>query len=50
VNIHLASHLKSGVLKMHSTRTRGPNVEDQFERLRAKVREHNPRCLVIDPL
>jgi circadian clock protein KaiC len=50
VNIHLAPHLKSGVLKMHSTRTRGPNVEDQFDRLRAKVREHNPRCLVIDPL
>jgi circadian clock protein KaiC len=50
VNINLAPHLKSGVLKMHSTRTRGPNVEDQFERLRVKVREHNPRCLVIDPL
>jgi circadian clock protein KaiC len=50
VDIHLAPHLKSGLLKMHSTRTRGPNVEDQFERLRAKVREHRPRCLVIDPL
>jgi len=50
VNVHLAPHLKSGVLKMHSTRTRGPNVEDQFDRLRAKVREHDPRCLVIDPL
>jgi circadian clock protein KaiC len=50
VNIHLAPHLKSGLLKMHSTRTRGPNVEDQFDRLRAKVREHHPRCLVIDPL
>jgi circadian clock protein KaiC len=35
---------------MYSTRTRGPNVEDQFGHLRAKVREHNPRCLVIDPL
>ena len=50
VNIDLAPHLKSGLLKMHSTRTRGPNVEDQFDRLRGKVREHNPRCLVIDPL
>jgi circadian clock protein KaiC len=50
VNIHLTPHLKSGVLKMHSTRTRGPNVEDQFDRLRAKVRAHDPRCLVIDPL
>ncbi|MEX2283892.1 MAG: ATPase domain-containing protein, partial [Gemmatimonadota bacterium] len=50
VGVQLAPHLKSGVLKMYSTRTRGPNVEDQFGALRAKVREHNPRCLVIDPL
>ena len=50
VGISFAPHLKSGMLKMYSTRTRGPNVEDQFGALRAKVREHNPRCLVIDPL
>jgi circadian clock protein KaiC len=50
VGIRLAPHLKSGVLKMYSTRTRGPNIEDQFGALRAKVREHRPRCLVIDPL
>jgi circadian clock protein KaiC len=50
VGIRLAPHVKSGMLRMYSTRTRGPNVEDQFGALRAKVREHNPRCLVIDPL
>jgi circadian clock protein KaiC len=50
VGIRLKPHLKSGLLKMYSTRTRGPNVEDQFGALRAKVREHHPRCLVIDPL
>jgi len=50
VGIQLAPHVKSGVLTMYSTRTRGPNIEDQFGHLRAKVREHNPRCLVIDPL
>jgi circadian clock protein KaiC len=50
VGIHLAPHLKSGVLEMYSTRTRGPNVEDQFGALRAKVRAHRPVCLVIDPL
>jgi len=33
-----------------STRTRGPNVEDQFAALRAMVREHQPRCLIVDPL
>ncbi|MDQ3031268.1 MAG: circadian clock protein KaiC [Myxococcota bacterium] len=50
VGVRLAPHVKSGLLRMHSTRTRGPNVEDQFGDLRAKVREHRPRCLVIDPL
>jgi circadian clock protein KaiC len=50
VDIHLAPHLKSGLLEMYSTRTRGPNVEDQFGALRAKVREHRPRCLIVDPL
>ncbi|MEO5822761.1 MAG: circadian clock protein KaiC [Vicinamibacteraceae bacterium] len=50
VNIHLAPYLKSGVLTMYSTRTRGPNVEDQFSALRTRVRECRPRCLVIDPL
>ncbi len=50
VGIRLAPYVQSGVLKMYSTRTRGPNVEDQFDALRAKVREHRPRCLVIDPL
>jgi circadian clock protein KaiC len=50
VGIPLAPYQKSGVLKIYSTRTRGPNVEDQFGALRALVRAHQPRCLVIDPL
>jgi circadian clock protein KaiC len=50
VGIQLAPHEKSGLLMIYSTRTRGPNIEDQFRGLRAKVREHKPRCLVIDPL
>jgi circadian clock protein KaiC len=50
VGIRLGPHVKSGVLKIYSTRTRGPNVEDQFGHLRAQVRAHNPRCLVVDPL
>ena len=50
VGTRLETHVKSGLLRMYSTRTRGPNIEDQFGALRAKVREHNPRCLVIDPL
>jgi len=50
VGIQLAPYQKSGLLKIYSTRTRGPNIEDQFGALRAKVREHHPRCLVVDPL
>jgi circadian clock protein KaiC len=50
VNIRLAPHVKTGLLKMYSTRTRGPNVNDQFGDLRAMVREFKPTCLVIDPL
>jgi circadian clock protein KaiC len=50
VGVQLAPHLASGLLLMYSTRTRGPNIEDQFGELRARVRAHKPRCLVIDPL
>ena len=50
VGIQLAPHQKSGALRIYSTRTRGPNIEDQFGALRTMVREHRPRCLVIDPL
>lgn len=50
VGIHLGPYQKSDLLRIFSTRTRGPNIEDQFGHLREKVRAHNPRCLVIDPL
>ena len=50
VGIKLAPHVKSGLLEMYSTRTRGPNIEDQFGDLRARVRAHKPQCLVVDPL
>ena len=50
VGIELAPHQQSGLLKIYSTRTRGPNVEDQFGELRRVIRAHKPTCLVIDPL
>ena len=50
VNVKLEPHLKSGLLKMYSTRTRGPNIEDQFRDLRTTVLAHKPSCLVVDPL
>jgi circadian clock protein KaiC len=50
VSVDLTPHLKSGLLAMYSTRTRGPNIDEQFAELRAKVIAHRPRCLVMDPL
>ena len=50
VGIRLAPHLQSGLLKIYSTRTRGPNIEDQFGELRRVIRAHQPTCLVVDPL
>jgi len=50
VGIKLAPHVKSGLLRIYSTRTRGPNIEEQFGELRRVVEEHRPTCLVIDPL
>ncbi len=50
VGIRLARHQKSGLLRIYSTRTRGPNIEDQFGELRRLVRAHQPTCLVVDPL
>jgi circadian clock protein KaiC len=50
VGIQLAPYQKAGLLQIYSTRTRGPNIEDQFGDLRIKVRAFGPRCLVIDPL
>ena len=50
VSVQLEPYLNSGLLKMYSTRTRGPNIEDQFGDLRELVLSHQPRCLVIDPL
>ncbi|MEP6834421.1 MAG: circadian clock protein KaiC [Gemmatimonas sp.] len=50
VGIQLEPYVVSGLLKMYSARTRGPNIDDQFGDLRQMVREHRPSCLVIDPL
>ncbi|MGB5082662.1 MAG: circadian clock protein KaiC [Burkholderiales bacterium] len=50
VNIHLRTHLKSGLLRMYSSRTETIGAEDHLVRLKALIREHRPRCMVIDPL
>jgi circadian clock protein KaiC len=50
VGINLSAHVKSGLLRMYSGRTDVLNPEEHLLRIAALVQEHNPRCVVIDPL
>ena len=50
VGIHLKKHVKSGLLLMYSGRTESIGAEEQLVKLKALIREHRPRCMVIDPL
>ena len=50
VNIQLAAHVKSGVLKMISARTLTGSAETLLVRIKALAKEHKARCLVIDPV
>jgi circadian clock protein KaiC len=50
VGIHLDAHVKSGMLRMYSGRTDATNPEEHLIRIAALLLEHQPRCLVIDPL
>jgi circadian clock protein KaiC len=50
VGIQLKRHVKSGLLRMYSARTESIGAEDHLVKLRALIREHRPRCMVIDPL
>jgi circadian clock protein KaiC len=50
VGIHLDPHVKSGLLRMYSGRTDVVNAEEHLIRISALLHEHQPRCMVIDPL
>lgn len=50
VGIQFRPHVKSGLLRMYSARTESTGAEDHLEKLKMLIREHKPRCLVIDPL
>jgi circadian clock protein KaiC len=50
VGIDLKTHLKSGMLRMYSGRTESIGPEDHLVKLKSLIREHRPRCMVIDPL
>jgi len=50
VGIQLKPHVKSGLLRMYSGRTESVGAEDHLLKLKSLLREHRPRCMVIDPL
>lgn len=50
VGIKLNTHVKSGLLRMYAARTESIGAEDHLVKLKALIREHRPRCMVIDPL
>jgi circadian clock protein KaiC len=50
VGIQLSTHIKSGRLRMYSGRTESIGAEDHLIKLKSLIREHRPRCMVIDPL
>lgn len=50
VGIRLAPYVKSGLLRMISTRTIMGSAETFLVRIKTLAREHRARCLVIDPV
>jgi len=50
VGIILAPHVKSGILKVCSLRSRAAGPEAHAARIRALLREHSAKNLVIDPI
>lgn len=50
VGIHLQKHVDSGLLLMYSGRTEAIGSEGHLVKIKSLIREHQPRCMVIDPL
>jgi circadian clock protein KaiC len=50
MSIDLAPHLASGLLRMEAVRTEAASSEEHFMRIKRVIREHQPRCVAIDPL
>jgi circadian clock protein KaiC len=50
VNIRLRRYVKSGILRMISARTISGSAESLLVRIKTLAREHQARCVVIDPV
>ncbi len=49
VGVKLAPHLESGLLTMEAVRTASAGSEDHLMRIKRLLREHQPKCVAIDP-
>ncbi|HBN08125.1 MAG TPA: hypothetical protein DD435_05580 [Cyanobacteria bacterium UBA8530] len=50
VSIDLEKHVQSGLLLMYSARSEARSAEEYLMIIRKLLDEHNPSCVVIDPL
>jgi circadian clock protein KaiC len=50
VNVRLSPYIASGLLKMYSAYGMARSTGEHLIRLQALIREHQPRCMVIDPV
>jgi circadian clock protein KaiC len=49
VGVKLAPYLESGLLRMEAVRTASAGSEDHLMRIKRLLREHQPKCVAIDP-
>lgn len=50
VNIQLAPHIQSGKLRVYAALAEARSMEEHLLRINNLIHEHNPSCLVVDPL
>jgi circadian clock protein KaiC len=50
VSIDLASHISAGLLRLYGARTEAGSAEAHLMTLRRLIEEHEPSCVVVDPL
>ena len=50
VGVDLGRHVESGLLCMHSIRTEAKSAEEHLVDIRNRIRDHEPRALVLDPI
>jgi circadian clock protein KaiC len=48
--VQLAPHLESGMLFIYAASSTMQRAEEHMIRIKALIRHHRPRCLIIDPL